>query len=188
MANSALEINYDSCTRLHTTLDESTPIFTPVPTPSRNLTSPPHQRRAGSPTASPASVQTCADRDAAVQARHAALQMGTVAVTAIAIAQDSDKVWGRGNALMPSSPLLLSFPSGKGPTKGRNDLVEKLVLEGGPERTISFWRERVAKKAGEASRGGGGSSANAAGGDDGSAGSAGGERRSDLDSHVGVGG
>jgi hypothetical protein len=42
-----------------------------------------------------------------------------------------------------SSPQLLSFPSGKGPAKGQNDLVEKLVIEDGLERTISVWREGV---------------------------------------------
>ncbi|KAI0264061.1 hypothetical protein BGY98DRAFT_1043959, partial [Russula aff. rugulosa BPL654] len=42
-----------------------------------------------------------------------------------------------------SSPQLLSFPSGKGPAKGQNDLVEKLVIEDGLERTISVWRESV---------------------------------------------
>ena len=80
---------------------------------------------------------------------------------------------------MLTSPQPLSFPSGKGPAKGRNDLVEKMVIEDGPERTISVWREHVAKD-GDAGRGGGGGSANAAGGDGG-----GGEGRSDLDSHVG---
>jgi hypothetical protein len=86
------------------------------------------------------------------------------------------------------------FPPGRGPAKGRNDLVEKLVLEDGPERTISVWREHVAKKANETGGAGGGggggggrASANvAAHGDDGGAGGAGdGDGRSDLDSHVG---
>ena len=67
---------------------------------------------------------------------------------------------GHGNAHMPSSTLPLSSPSGKGLAKGRDELVEKSVLEDGPERTISVWREHVA------------------GGTDG-------EGRSDLDSHVG---
>ena len=69
---------------------------------------------------------------------------------------------------------------GKGPAKGRSDLVEKLVLEDGPERTISVWREHV-KTIGDAGRGGGG------GGDDDVAAAAdtGGEGRSELDSHVG---
>jgi hypothetical protein len=47
---------------------------------------------------------------------------------------------------------------------GRNELVEKLVFEDGPERTISVWRENVAK-------GGGGDRE--------------GEGRSEVDSHVG---
>jgi hypothetical protein len=77
---------------------------------------------------------------------------------------------------MPSS--LMSFLSDKEPTKGQNELMEKLVLEDGPEHMISVWHEHV-KNAGdsEAGRGGGGS-ANAAG-------STVGEGHSDLDSHVG---
>ena len=61
---------------------------------------------------------------------------------------------------MPSSSLPLSFPSGKGPAKGRDGLVEKSVLEDGPERMISVWRGHVVGGSGD-------------------------EGRSDLDSHVG---
>ena len=108
---------------------------------------------------------------------------------------------GAANALnMPTSPLPLpvSFPPGRGPAKGRNDLVEKLVLEDGPERTISVWRESVAKNASETGRGGRGAGAGVSaddgaapaaasgGGGGGGGGVAGeGEGRSDLDSHVG---
>ena len=91
---------------------------------------------------------------------------------------------GAANALMPSTPLLMS-PSGRGPAKGRSDLVEKLVLEDGPERTISVWREHVAKNE---TGGRGGRGAGASGGDDGAAGASAtgeGEGRSELDSHVG---
>jgi hypothetical protein len=38
--------------------------------------------------------------------------------------------------MMPFSPM--SFPSGKEPTKGWNELVEKMTLEDGPEHTILF--------------------------------------------------
>jgi len=75
-----------------------------------------------------------------------------------------------------------AFSSGKGPAKGRNDLVEKLVIEDGPERTISVWREHVAKN-------GTGASVVARGEENGTTGGGGGggdgDGRSDLDSHVG---
>ena len=104
-----------------------------------------------------------------MQARHAALPVGIVTVSAVEIAQDGSL--GAGNAPMLSSPLL-SSTSGKGSAKGRND-VEKLVLEEGPEHMISVWREDVAKKAGGAGRFGGG-------GDDGAAAGTYGEGHSDL--------
>jgi hypothetical protein len=84
--------------------------------------------------------KACMDRDsdvaatATVQAKHAALWVGTV--TAIAITQDSGEVWARGPVLIPS--LLMSFLSGKEPTKRWNELVEKLTLEDGPECMILF--------------------------------------------------
>ncbi|KAI0286736.1 hypothetical protein BGY98DRAFT_1173048 [Russula aff. rugulosa BPL654] len=61
---------------------------------------------------------------------------------------------GAGNALtaMPSSPQPLPFPSGKGPAKGQNDLVEKLVIKDRLDRMISVWRESVLKN-GEAGLG-----------------------------------
>jgi hypothetical protein len=98
--------------------------------------------------------------------------------------RDRDRTGQRRSLGVGNAPLPPSFPSGKGPAKGRDDLVEKLVIEDGPERTISVWREHVAKRASEPGRGGGGSSANAAGGDGGAAGDGtGGDGRSDLDSH-----
>jgi hypothetical protein len=46
---------------------------------------------------------------------------------------------------MPPSPQPLPFPSGKGPAKGQNDLVEKLVTEDRLDHMISVWRESVLK-------------------------------------------
>ena len=191
-ATSALDIDYDDITVAPIFTLPSTPIHAPVPTsPTRNLTSPPRQRRAGSPS------HTIASFSPDVRgSRRGGDSHGGSKARSVAGDRDRDRdrdrtgqrrSLGAGNALMPSSPLPLSFPSGKGPAKGRNDLVEKLVLEDGPERTISVWREHVAKKADEAGRGGGGGSANtAAGGDDGAAaGTGGGEGRSDLDGHIG---
>jgi hypothetical protein len=193
-ANSALDIDYDDITVAPIFTLPSTPIYAPVPTPapvptspSRNLTSPPRQRRAGSPSHSLASFSPDVRGSRRGGNSHGAGKARSVASGD----RERDRTGqrrslGTGNALMPSSPQPLSFPSGKGPAKGRNDLVEKLVLEDGPERTISVWREHV-KNIGEAGRGGGGASANPTGGDDGAAAGTGtgGEGRSDLDSHVG---
>jgi hypothetical protein len=55
---------------------------------------------------------------------------------------------GAANVLIPLSAM--SFPPGRGLAKGKNDPVEKLVLEDGPERTISVWCEHVTKNAGGA--------------------------------------
>ena len=90
----------------------------------------------------------------------------------IATAHDTvaAKSWP-GERAHASSLLPPSFPSSEGPAKRRS--------------TTSVWREHVAKKSGEAGRSGGGGIANAAGGNDGAAGGTVGERRSDLDSHVG---
>ena len=70
------------------------------------------------------------------------------------------------NMLTSRLPLLVSLPPGRGPMKGWNDLVEKLVLEGRPERTISVWCESVAKNVSETGRRGAGAGASA---DDGAA-------------------
>jgi hypothetical protein len=45
-----------------------------------------------------------------------------------------------------------AVPPDRGLVKGRNDLVERLVLDDGPKCTIPVWREHVAKNAGEAGR------------------------------------
>ena len=50
--------------------------------------------------------------------------------------------------------VLLSCPSGKAPTKWRNKILERFMLEDGPGRRISVWREDVAKIPGEAVGGG----------------------------------
>ena len=42
----------------------------------------------------------------------------------------------------------LSFPSGNGPAKGRNELLGRSVLGDGLERRISVWGEDVAEIAG----------------------------------------
>ena len=52
---------------------------------------------------------------------------------------------------------------------GRSELVEKKVFEDGPERTISVWREHVAKTGSERDRGREGE----------------GDGRSEVDSHAG---
>lgn len=194
-ANSALDIDYDDITVAPIFTLPSTPIHAPTPTPasapvpmspSRDLTSPSRQRRAGSPSHSLASFSPDVRGS-----RRGGDSRGAGKARSV-VGGDRDRAGqrrslGAGNALMPSSPLPPLFPSGKGPAKGRNDLVEKLVLEDGPDRTISVWREHV-KNIGEAGRGGGGgggASGNAAGADDGAAGGTGGEGRSELDSHVG---
>ena len=190
-ANSALDIDYDDITVAPIFTLPSTPIHAPTPTPasapvpmspSRNLTSPSRQRRAGSPSHSLASFSPDVRGSRRGGDSHGAGKARSV------VGGDRDRAGqrrslGAVNALMPSSPLPPLFPSGKGPAKGRNDLVEKLVLEDGPDRTISVWREHV-KNNGEAGRSGG-ANGNAAGADDGAAGGAGGEGRSELDSHVG---
>lgn len=185
-ADSALDIDYDDITVAPIFTLPSTPIHTPVPaSPSRNLTSPPHQRRAGSPSHSLAGFSPDVRGSRRSGDSHGAGKARSVAGSDRNRERDRTgqrRSLGVGNALMPSSPP--PFSSGKGPAKGRNDLVEKMVLEDGPERTVSVWREHVAKKAGDGS-GGGSGGANVAGGDDGAAGGTGGEGRSDLDSHVG---
>lgn len=187
-ANSTLDIDYDDITVAPIFTLPSTPIHAPMPTlapvptsPSRNLTSPPRQRRAGSPSHSLAGFSPDVRGSRRGGDSHGAGKARSVAGSDRNRERDRTgqrRSLGVGNALMPSSPP--PFSSGKGPAKGRNDLVEKMVLEDGPERTVSVWREHVAKKAGDGSGG-----ANVAGGDDGAAGGTGGEGRSDLDSHVG---
>lgn len=196
-ANSALEIDYDDITVAPIFTLPSTPIYSPMPTPApvpmspaRNLTSPPRQHRAGSPSHSLASFSPDVRGSRRGGDSHGAGKARSVVGGDRDRDRDRNRAGqrrslGAGNALMPSPPQPVSFPSGKGPAKGRNDLVEKLVIEDGPERTISVWREGVLKKNGEAGRGAGGASANTAGGDDGAGTGAGGEGRSELDSHVG---
>ncbi|KAH9975621.1 hypothetical protein BJV74DRAFT_888784 [Russula compacta] len=207
--NSALDIDYydditvapapvpaPTCTRSPMTQPIHAPLPMPAPTspPRNNPTSPPRQRRAGSPSHSLAgpSPDVRGPRRSDVAAAAAALSAGK----ARSVAGDRDRDRGaaqqrRSLGAPPPMPPLSS--SGKGPAMGRNQLVEKMVLEDGPERTISVWREHVAKNANEAGGSGGAgagagagtnaANASAANGDGGGNGD--GEGRSDLDSHVG---
>ena len=215
-ANSALDIDYDAITvaplyaqqqqqppiPIHAPIPSPAPLPVPVPTsPPPNPTSP-RQRRATSPSQSFLGFSP----DVRGSRRGGDSHHGkarSVAGGDRDHGRDRERTGqrrslGAANALnMPTSPLPLpvSFPPGRGPAKGRNDLVEKLVLEDGPERTISVWRESVAKNASEAGRGGRGAGAGASADDgaapaaaaSGGAAAAGGEGegRSDLDSHVG---
>jgi len=162
-------------------------IHAPVPiSPPRNLTSPPRQHRPSSPSHSIAGLSP----DVRGSRRSGGGGDGMSVGKARSVAGDRDRErtaqrrsLGTGNAPVP----MPAFSSGKGPAKGRNDLVEKLVIEDGPERTISVWREHVAKNGTGASvvvaRGeengttGGGGGGGGGGGD--------GDGRNDLDSHVG---
>jgi hypothetical protein len=210
-ADSALDIDYDAITvaplyaqqqqppiPIHAPIPSPAPVPVLVPTsPPPNPTSP-RQRRAASPSQSLLGFSP--------DVRGSRRGGGPSAGKARSVAggdRDRDREreragqrrsLGAANALnMPTSPMPLpvSFPPGRGPAKGRNDLVEKLVLEDGPDRTISVWRESVAKNSGETGRGGRGAGAGASA-DDGAAAGTGagtgggeGEGRSDLDSHVG---
>ena len=68
----------------------------------------------------------------ATTAKRAALRVATVTMVVIPEHTGQRRSLGAANALnMPTSPLPLpvSFPPGRSPAKGRNDLVEKLVRE-----------------------------------------------------------
>lgn len=149
------------------------PIHAPVPvSPPRNLTSPPRQQhRASSPSPSIAGLNP----DVRGSRRGGGDGMSVGKARSVAGDRDRDRErtaqrrsLGTGNAPVP----MPAFPSGRGPAKGRNDLVEKLVIEDGPERTISVWREHFG-------------GANARAEENGTTGGGDGDGRSDLDSHVG---
>jgi len=203
-ANSALGIDYDAITIAPATPRPSSPSQTQAPIPIRapvplsphrtGPTSPSRHPRAASPTRSLASLNLNltlspgAHRSGSVSRRGDGLSPGKA--RSVVGGGDRERATqrqslGTGNA----PPLPLAFPPGsKGPAKGRGELVEKLVLEDGPERTISFWRESVAKNAnghGVAATGGAGTGTGTGG--DGGGGDAGGDGdgRGDLDSHVG---
>jgi len=185
--NSALGIDYDDITIAPAPAAaapsygraSAPPIHAPVPvSPPRNLTSTPRQQhRPSSPSHSIAGLSP----DVRGSRRGGGGGGDGMSVgKARSVAGDRDREraaqrrsLGTGNAPVP----MPAFPSGRGPAKGRNDLVEKLVIEDGPERTISVWREHVGAKAvarGEEN----GTTAGGGGGGDG-------DGRSDLDSHVG---
>ncbi|KAH9991260.1 hypothetical protein BJV77DRAFT_1159618 [Russula vinacea] len=165
-ANSALDIDYDAITvaplyaqqqqqppiPIHAPIPSPAPLPVPVPTsPPPNPTSP-RQRRAASPSQSFLGFSP----DVRGSRRGGDSHHGKARSVA-----GGDRDHGRDRERTGQR-------RSRGPAKGRNDLVEKLVLEDGPERTISVWRESVAKNASEAGRGGRGAGAGASA-DDGAA-------------------
>ncbi|KAH9038385.1 hypothetical protein EDB85DRAFT_2141901 [Lactarius pseudohatsudake] len=169
--NSALGIDYDAVTIAATAaLERPLPIHAPVPlSPTRNPVSPLRQRRPASPSHSFAGPDPrSAGGGDGLMPHSKGLGLGHGKARSVAGDRSARRSLGSGNyppAVAPSFPLP-PFPPGKGPAAGRNDLVEKKVLEDGPERTISVWREDVAKSSSEAGDGDG-------------------DIRSDLDSHAG---
>ena len=165
--NSALSIDYDAMTLAATaTHERPLPIHAPIPlSPTRSQMSPRRQRRAASPSHSFAGpdLRSAGNGDGPVPHDKG---LGYGKARSVAGDRSARRSLGSGShppaAVMPLPP----FPLGKGPAAGRNDLVEKKVLEDGPQRTISVWREGVAKDASEAGDGEG-------------------DGGSDLDSHVG---
>ena len=191
--NSALGIDYDDITIapaptaavVSPTYGRASapPIHAPVPvSPPRNLTSPLRQQQQHRRPSSPSHSSIAALSPDARGSRRGGGGDGMSVGKARSVAGDRDRdreratqrrSLGTGNGSVP----MPAFPSGKGPAKGRNDLVEKLVIEDGPERTVSVWREHVAKNGEENGTTGGGGGGGGGGGD--------GDGRSDLDSHVG---
>ncbi len=166
-SNSALGIDYDAVTVAATAAHErALPIHAPVPlSPTRNQVSPIRQRRPASPSRSFAGpdLRSAGSGDGLVP-HGKGLSHGKA--RSVAGDRSARRSLGTGNYPPAAAAPLPPFPPGKGPTAGRNDLVEKKVLEDGPERTISVWREDVAKSASEVGDGDG-------------------DGRSDLDSHAG---
>ncbi|KAH9065252.1 hypothetical protein EDB87DRAFT_1043616 [Lactarius vividus] len=168
--NSALGIDYDAMTVAATAAHERPlPIHAPVPlSPTRNPVGPlRQQRRPASPSHSFAGpdLRSAGGGDGLMPHSKG---LGHGKARSVAGDRSARRSLGSGNlppAAAPPLPLP-PFPPGKGPAAGRNDLVEKKVLEDGPERTISVWREDVAKSSSEVGDGDG-------------------DIRSDLDSHAG---
>jgi hypothetical protein len=198
-ANSALDIDYDDLTVAPSPAipavyarPDPLPIHAPLPiSPPRNAVTSPtfqqqqRQRRPASPSHSFAGTGMTPDMVVRGSPRRSD-GLSTGKARSIAGGdRDRDRNAQRRSLGTGNAPPL-AFPPGKGPAKGRNDLVEKLVIEDGPERTISMWREGVAKKTNETSGGGGGGGAAAAPHvpDELGGGGSGGDGRSDLDSHV----
>jgi hypothetical protein len=182
--NSVLDIDYDAVTvaasanaaaaAAAVAYERPATIHAPIPIPpSRNPANPPKQRRAVSPS------HTIAGPDARSPPRadgpiYDNLK-GPSASKARSVAGDRAQrrsLGAPGNVVPLSSPAPPPFSPGRGPAMGRTDLVEKLVFEDGPERTISVWRENVAKRGGEGGGGGGGGDRE-------------GEGRSEVNSHAG---
>lgn len=163
--NSALGIDYDALTVAAPTVHERPlPIHAPVPlSPTRGPVSPLRQRRAASPSRSLAGPELLSAGSGDGPLPHNK-GLGPGKARSVAGDRSTRRSLGSGNHPPMAAPPLPPFPPGKGPAAGRNDLVEKKVLEDGPERTISVWREDVAVSASEAGDGDG---------------------RSDLDSHAG---
>jgi hypothetical protein len=163
--NSAIGIDYDAATVAATAIHERPlPILAPVPlSPIRSPMSPHRQRRAASPSHSFAGPDL---RSAGIGDGPVPHDKGLGYGKARSVVGDRSarRSLGSGNYPPAAAVPLPSFPPGKGPAAGRNDMVEKKVLEDGPKRTISVWRESVAKSASEVGDGDG---------------------RSDLDSHAG---
>ncbi|KAI0304257.1 hypothetical protein B0F90DRAFT_1666797 [Multifurca ochricompacta] len=153
VANSALGIDYDAIT-VAPAYEHSIPLRPTAPmSPSRNPMSPPRQRRGISP---PRSVAGPDARSPHHPGDGHMYGKGLSAGKARSVAGDRSARRSIGSGNPPAStPLLPPFPIGKGPAMGRNDLIEKKVLEDGPERTISFWREDVAINSSEAGNGDG---------------------------------
>ncbi|KAH9969803.1 hypothetical protein BC827DRAFT_1262988 [Russula dissimulans] len=210
-ANSALDIDYDAITiapatprpsspfQAQTQTQAPIPIRAPVPlSPHRTgPTSPPrqHHSRAASPSRSLASLNlnltlspdTRGSGSGSGSRRGDGPNPGKARSVAGGGDRDRDRATQRRSLGTGNPPPPLPFPQGKGPAKGRGELIEKLVLEDGPERTISFWRETVAKNA----NGHAAAATAGAGGDGGGGGGGGGDAgedgdgRGDLDSHLG---
>jgi hypothetical protein len=166
--NSALGIDYDDVTVAAAVAPERPiPIHAPVPlSPTRSPLNPLRQRRGASPSRSlvEPDLRSVGNGDGLVPHSKG---MGHGKARSVAGDRSARRSLGSGNhppaAAVPPMPLP-PFPPGKGPAAGRSDMVEKKVLEDGPERTISVWREGVLKSSSEAGDGDG---------------------RSELDSHAG---
>ena len=203
--NSALGIDYDDITIAPAPAPAVTtpsygrssappPIHAPVPiSPPRNLTSPLRQHRPSSPSHSIAGLNPDVRGSRRSGGGGGGGGDGMSVGKARSVVGDRDRdrertaqrrSLGTGNA-----PVTMpAYSSGKGPAKGRNDLVEKLVIEDGPERTISVWREHVAKKgtgANVVAQGEENGITTTGGGGGGGGGGGDGDGRSELDSHVG---
>ncbi|KAI0252108.1 hypothetical protein BJV78DRAFT_1204796 [Lactifluus subvellereus] len=180
--NSALAIDYDDLTVAAPVYERPAPTLTPTPTgihapvpipASRNpLATPTKQQRAVSPSytlAGPDARSPPRGGDGPTYERSLGLSAGKA--RSVAGDRPPRRSLGPSGNLPPLAP---PFSSGRGPAMGRGELVEKKVFEDGPERTISVWRENVAKKAGET------------GGDrDRDRGEREGDGRSEVDSHAG---